>query len=154
MVGPSPTDRGKRGLLTEGGGGPLGALLAPANAHDSTLIRGIIEAVVADHPAEVDEHLCPGKGFDTPAAEQAVAAAGYAPHIRRIGEEARPCDRAKGHKPRRWVVGRAIGWLNRCRAILVRYDKTGENDLGLTPLACALLGWRKLCQLHNAPVLG
>lgn len=140
-------------MLTEGEGGPLSVLIAPANAHDSTLIEGIIEAVVVDRPP-VAEHLCLDKGFDTPAAEAAVVAAGYDPHIRRIGEEAKPCDRAKGHKPRRWVVERTIAWLNKCRALLVRYDKKDENYLGLTQLACALLWWRKLCKLCNEPVLG
>jgi putative transposase len=83
--------------------------VAPANQHDSTLIQGIIESVVVDRPADAEEHLCLDKGFDTPAAEQAVVGAGYHPHVRRIGEEAKPCDRARGHKPRRWVVERTIG---------------------------------------------
>lgn len=139
-------------MLTEGEGGPLAILVAPANAHDSTLIGGIIEAVVVERPP-VEEHLCLDKGFDTEAAEEAVVAAGYDPHIRRIGEEHKPCDRAKGHKPRRWVVERAIAWLNRCRALLVRYDKKAENYLGLTQLACALLWWRRLCKLSSEPVL-
>ena len=64
-------------------------------------------------PDEVPRHLCLDKGFDTPAAEAVVIEAGYEPHIRRIGEEAKPCEPAKGHKPRRWVVGRIISWLNR-----------------------------------------
>jgi len=140
-------------VLTEGAGGPLGVTVAAANVHDSRLIGDIIESVVVERPP-AEQHLCLDKGFDTPAAEQAVRAAGYEPHIRRIGEEARPCDRAKGHKPRRWVVERTIGWLNRCRAVLVRYDKKAENYLGLTQLACALLWWRKLCHLCREPVLG
>jgi putative transposase len=140
-------------VLTEGEGGPLSVLIAPANAHDSTLIEGVIEAVVVDRPP-VAEHLCLDKGFDTPAAEAAVVGAGYDPHIRRVGEEHKPCDRAKGHRPRRWVVERTIAWLNRCRALLVRYDKKDENYLGLTQLACALLWWRKLCKLCGEPVLG
>jgi putative transposase len=140
-------------VLTEEGGGPLGLIVAPANAHDSTLIEGIIESIVVERP-ETEQHLCLDKGFDTEAAEEAVVTAGYEPHIRRIGEEAQPCDASKGHKPRRWVVERTIGWLNRCRALLVRYDKKAENYLGLTQLACALLWWRRLCHLCNEDVLG
>lgn len=143
-------------MLTDGDGGPLGVMIAPANDHDSTLIGGIIESVVVDRPDpdEVPQHLCLDKGFDTPAAEAAVVGAGYEPHIRRIGEEAEPCDRAKGHKPRRWVVERTISWLNRCRALLVRYDKKGENYMALIQLACALLWWRRLCKLCDEPVSG
>jgi putative transposase len=144
-------------VLTDAGGGPLSVLVAPANQHDSTLIEGVIEAVVVDRPAptaDAPQHLCLDKGFDTPAAEEAVVGGGYDPHIRRIGEEARPCDAASGHKPRRWVVERTIAWLNKCRALLVRYDKKDENYLGLTQLACALLWWRRLCKLCHEPVLG
>lgn len=140
--------------MTEADGGPFAATVAPANDHDSTLIRGIIEAVVVERPNDEEENLCLDKGFDTPTAEAEVRAGGYEPHIRPIGEEAKPCDPATGHKPRRWVVERTIGWLNKCRAILVRYDKKAENYLGLTQLACALLWWRRLCKLCNTPVLG
>lgn len=161
FVGPNPTDRGKpgtqRGVWTEEQGGPLAVIVAPANAHDSTLIGGMIEAIVVDRPEPTEEapqHLCLDKGFDTPAAERAVRDAGYRPHIRRIGEEAKPCDRSRGHKPRRWVVERTIAWLNRCRALLTRFDKTAENYLGLTQLACALLWWRRLCHLCDEPGSG
>lgn len=143
-------------MLTDGDGGPLGVMIAPANTPDCKLIEGIVESVVVDRPPaeDGDQHLCLDKGFDTKDAEAVVVKAGYEPHIRRIGEEAKPCDRANGHKPRRWVVERTIGWLNRCRALLVRYDKKGENYLGLTQLACALLWWRRLCKLCNEPVSG
>lgn len=143
-------------MLTEEGGGPLGLIVAPANAHDSTLIAGMIESIVVERPdpGEVEQHLCLDKAFDTEAAEGTVVEAGYEPHIRRIGEEAKPCDASKGHKPRRWVVERTIGWLNRCRALLVRYDQKAENYLGLTQLACALLWWRRLCHLCHEDVLG
>ena len=67
--------------------------------------------------------------------------AGYVPHIRRIGEEKKACDRSKGHKPRRWVVERTFAWLSKCRGILVRYDKKDGNYLGLiqTGLRAALV---------------
>ena len=143
-------------MLTEADGGPLAVVVTGANVHDSMLLQDALEAVVVEppNPLEHGQHLCLDKGFDTPAAEQAVRDAGYDPHIRRIGEEARPCDRAKGHKPRRWVVERTIAWLNKCRALLVRYDKKAENYLGLTQLACALLWWRRLCKLWDQPVSG
>lgn len=143
-------------MLTDGDGGPLGAMVAPANTHDSKLIEGIIESVVVERPdpGEVEQHLCLDKAFDTPTAEAEVREARYVPHIRRIGEEAKACDRANGHRPRRWVVERTVGWLNRCRALLVRYDKKAENYLGLTQLACALLWWRRLRRLCDATGAG
>ena len=44
---------------------------------------------------------------------------------------------------RRWVVERTLGWLSKCRAILVRYDKRPANYLGLLQLACALIWYRR-----------
>jgi transposase len=34
-----------------------------------------------------------------------------------------------------WVVERTLGWLSKCRAILVRYDKKAANYLGLIKVA-------------------
>ncbi len=86
------------------GGGPLAAIVAPANAHDSTLI----EAATVDRPP-VEEHLCLAKAFGTPAAGAAVAGTAYQSHIRRIGDATKPCDPATGHKSRRWVVSGPSG---------------------------------------------
>jgi transposase len=64
--------------------------------------------------------------------------------VRRIGEEKKPCDGSKGHKPRRWVVERTPAWLSKGRGPLVRYDKHRENYLGLIQLARGLLWYRRL----------
>ena len=55
----------------------------------------------------------------------------------------------KTHPARRWVVERTLGWLSKCRAILVRYDKKPSNYLGLLQLACALIWYRHQWSLAN-----
>lgn len=149
-IGPNPTDRAKNGtkrsILTEGGGGPLAAIVAPANAHDTTLLEQTIEAIVVERPqptAEQLQHLCLDKAYDNPTGEAAVSKHGYVGHIRRIGEE-RGSRWTKKHKPRRWVVERTLAWLSKCRGILVRYEKKSENYLALVQFACALLWYRRL----------
>ena len=143
-------------MLTDGDGGPLAVVVAPANTPDAQLLQATIEAVVVERPTpeEVEQHLCLDKGYDNPTGEQAARSGGHTPHIRRIGEEqtVRPCH--PDAKPRRWVVERTIAWLNRCRGILVRYNKHAENYLGLIQFACALLWYRKLRRLYGQPVLG
>jgi putative transposase len=143
-------------VLTEADGGPLAVVVAPANRPDAQLLAATIEAVVAERPpaGEVEQHLCLDKGYDNPAGREAAASGGHTPHIRRIGEEKRPTPRHPGAKPRRWVVERTIGWLNKCRAILVRYNKRAENYLGLIQLACSLLWYRRFRRLCKEPVLG
>lgn len=73
---------------------------------------------------------------------------GYEPHVRRIGEEKLdPATGTKRHPARRWVVERTTGWLNRCRGILVRYEKKAANHLAAVQPACALLWYRRLHRL-------
>ena len=71
--------------------------------------------------------------------ERFVKERNYIPHIRRIGEEKLDDAGVKRYPARRWVVERTLGWLSKCRAILVRYDKKASNYLGLIKVACILL---------------
>ncbi|MGH2953996.1 MAG: IS5 family transposase [Solirubrobacterales bacterium] len=148
--GPNPTDRAKSGtkksLIVERTGGPLGAVIDGANVHDTKLLEATIEAIVIERPDpdELTQHLCLDKAYDNPTGEGACEAGAYAPHIRRIGEERLDEAGLKRHPARRWVVERTIAWLQKCRALLIRYDKKAENYLGLIQLACALLWSRRL----------
>lgn len=151
--GPNPTDRAKMGtkksVLVDQHGGPLAVAIAGANTHDTKLLAATIDAVVIDRPdpTQVIQNLCLDKGYDNPTGEAACAAGGYVPHIRRIGEEKLDGWGQKTHPARRWVVERTIAWLQRCRALLIRYDKKSQNYLGLIQLACALLWYRRLDRL-------
>ena len=99
-------------------------------------------------PGQLTQHLCLDKAYDNPTGEAACAAAGFIPHIRRIGEEKLDTWGCKTHPARRWVVERTLAWLSKCRAILVRYDKKPQNYKGLIQLACALLWGRRLHALN------
>jgi putative transposase len=154
LVGRNPTDRGKAGvkrsILVEADGGPLAAVVAAANVHDTKLLAATLEAVVVPRPqpaADAPQRLCLDKAYDNPTGRAAVAAYEYVPHIRRIGEEKRDAAGAKRYPARRWVVARTLGWLSKCRALLVRYDKKAGNFLGLIQLACALLWYRRHVRL-------
>jgi putative transposase len=104
---------------------------------------------------KVVQNLCLDKGYDNPTGEAACAHGGYVPHIRRIGEEKLDTWGEKTHPARRWVVERTIAWFQKCRALLIRYDKKPTNYLGLIQLACALLWYRRRHKLQQAQrVLG
>lgn len=155
-MGRNPTDRGKRGvkrsLLVEADGGPLAAVVAAANVHDTKLLAATLDAVVVARPEptpEAPQHLCLDKAYDNPTGHAAVAEHHYVPHIRRIGEEKLDPTGVKRYPARRWVVERTLGWLSKCRALLVRYDKKASNFLGLIQLACALLWFRRLTRLSG-----
>ena len=138
QVDKNPTDRGKNGvkrsLVVEADGGPLSVVIASANVHDAKLLKRTLQAIVVPRPKPTShekQHLCLDKAYDNPTGRTAAKYRGYTPHIRRIGEE-KLDDRGRKRNPaRRWVVERTLGWLSKCRAILVRYDKNPSNDLGL-----------------------
>jgi putative transposase len=136
-------------VLTEAEGGPVAAVVTGANVHDSLLLQDALEQVVVEppDPREYEQHLCLDKAFDGAPSEATAEVFGYEPHIRRIGEEKKGRRGRKTKKARRWVVERTIAWLNRCRGILIRYEKKAENYLAVVQLACALLWYRRLHRL-------
>ena len=142
----------KRSLLVEAGGGPLAAVIAGANVHDTKLLAATLDAIVVERPEPTEDspqHLCLDKGYDNPTGEEAVEDHHYEPHIRRIGEEKLDDKKRKRHPARRWVVERTLAWLSKCRAILVRYAKLPCVYLGLIKLACILLWYRRLHKLKG-----
>jgi putative transposase len=48
------------------------------------------------------------------------------------------------------MVERTLGWLSKCRALLVRYDKHDQNFLGLIELFSGLLWYRRWHRLKKA----
>jgi putative transposase len=65
------------------------------------------------------------------------------PHIRTRGEELAAKVRDPSWRARRWVVEAAHSWLNRNRAILIRWSKKDENHLALLQLASGLIAFKK-----------
>lgn len=128
-------------------------MIAGANVNDMQLLAATLDAIVVTRPKPSEpspQHLCLDKGYDNQTGEQAALAAGYLPHIRRIGEEKRDENREKRHPARRWVVERTFGWLNRCRGILIRWEKKASNYLAVVKLACGLLWFRRLDKLTSS----
>jgi putative transposase len=133
-------------VIVEAAGGPLGVVIAGANVHDTKLLKDTIESIVVERPEPTrksPQHLCLDKGYDNPTGHQTVADENYLPHIRRIGEDKLDEKKRKRRPARRWVVERTIGWMSKCRAILVRYAKKSSNYLGIIQLACGLIWYRR-----------
>ena len=136
----------KRSILVEADGGPLSVVIAGANVRDDELLAATLDAVVVERPKPTEEspqHLCLDKGYDNRPARKMVEERSYVAHVRRIGEEKLDDAREKRYPARRWVVERTLGWISKCRAILVRYEKKAANYLGLIKVACILLWYRR-----------
>ncbi len=137
----------KRSILVEADGGVLSVVIAGANVRDDKLLAATLDAVVVERPKPTEkkapQHLCLDKGYDNKGSREVVRERDYVAHIRRIGEEKLDEAREKRYPARRWVVERTLGWLSKCRAILVRYEKKAANYLGLVKVACILLWYRR-----------
>jgi putative transposase len=87
--------------------------------------------------------MCLDKGDDYDEVRDRLAEFGCTAHIRARGEEAQAIKHEAGDKARRWVVERTQSWMNRCRRLLVRWDKTVRNDLACLHRACASITSRR-----------
>jgi transposase len=136
--------------LTDGEGVPLGIVVAGANVNDYKLREETLEG----SPVRRPDPRVP----DVPetAAEQALSLDadyfreeifelwGYTVHIRPVDSgtgAAELTPEEAGLRARRWVVERALSWLRRFRALLIRWCKKGRNYLALLHFACGLIAF-------------
>lgn len=109
-AGKSPVDRGKQGtkrsLLTDGTGIPLGCVVAPANRHDSPLLRPTLDRLERfgfDLPEQITVHL--DAGYDSAKTRDLLDELGCRDVISQKGF---PLQAGA-----RWVVERTNSWHNR-----------------------------------------
>lgn len=151
-TGKNPTDRGKlgskRSVQTDATGIPVGLAVGGANVHDSKLLQETIEDClerVTKSDSDEEEHLCLDKAYDSVAIRELIETVyGYIAHVRSRGEEQRELDRKAGERARRWVVERTHSWLNRFRAILIRWDKKAQNHVAGLHLAFAYFIYNRI----------
>ena len=117
----------KRSLLVDGRGIPLSLVVSGAQRHDVKLLEPTLAARLVRRPRAVVQHLCADKGYTGKPAELVMRRRHYIPHVRRRGEETRSVKPGRRHPARRWVVERAISWLNRFCKLLVRFEKLVES---------------------------
>jgi putative transposase len=138
--------------LTDGRGIPLAVVIAGANQVDFKLVEQTLEALVVKRPevapstdaeTTVKFGLCLDKGYDDAEVYELLAEQGYEAHIRPWDEDALLLQKDPEKKPRRWVVERTHSWMNRFRALLIRWQKGEDSFLGLVQLACAIITFKQ-----------
>jgi len=125
---------------------PVGLAHDGANRHDSKLLESTLDSVPIERPKPTKRRpqgLCLDRGYDYDSAREAVTARGFSPHVRTRGEEIKLKVHTPGWRARRWVVEACHSWLNRNRALLVRWSKKDENHLALLMLASGLIAYKK-----------
>jgi putative transposase len=132
--------------LCEGAGVPVGLAHDGAHRHDQRLLAPTLESIPIQRPEPTPERpqgLCLDRGYDSPPISELAIEHGFMPHIRTRGEEIRLKAHTPGWRARRWVVEACHSWMNRNRALLIRWSKKGDNHLALLHLAAGLIAFKK-----------
>ena len=110
VAGRSPVDRGKLGLkrstAVDGNGIPLGAVAAPANRPDSSLLEPTLDGLDAFDLGSLATTVHLDRGYDSGLTRRWLADRGLRAEIARKGA---PAPLTAG---RRWVVERTNAWTN------------------------------------------
>ena len=117
-----------------------------ANRNDHLLLKGTLDSIPIERPQPSKtspQGICLDRAYDNVGSREIVGAYGLTPHIRSRGDEIKLKARRPGWKARRWVVEATHSWLNRNRAILIRWSKKEENHLALLQLASGLIAFKK-----------
>ena len=150
-TGPNPVDRGKPGskyhLVVDRNGIPLAVRLSAANAHDSTQLIPLVDAIPPivgprgrpGRPRKRPAKVHADKAYDSSTLRRALRARRIAPRIARRGIDS--SERLGRH---RWVIERSHPCLLGCRRLGLRSERRPDLLRGLHHLACALLCLRFL----------
>jgi putative transposase len=131
---------------------PIGLAVAGANVNDFKLLRETIESIPVERPRPTrhrPQGVCLDKGYDYDEVRELLAEFGFTAHLRSRGEEAQLLKRSARFKARRWVVERTHSWMNRFRAILIRWAKKPENYVGMLHFTLAIITLRCADQLSG-----
>jgi transposase len=146
QTGANPTDRGKPGskyhLIVDRNGIPSAVYLSAANAHDSTLLVPLVDAIPSiigprgkpGRPRKRPAKLHADKAYDSSDLRCGLRARSITPRIARRG-----VDSSERLGRYRWVVERTFFWLLGCRRLGVRYERRADLLQGFLHLACALI---------------
>jgi hypothetical protein len=109
------------------------------NVPDFKLLEATLDAIVVERHSPTDEapqHLCLDIGYDNEPSWYVLLERGYIAQIRSIGEENDEAGQRR-YPTRRWVMERTLGWLSKCRAILVRHEKNAAITSSIGPTSKA-----------------
>ncbi len=132
--------------MVETAGIPIGLATDGANRNDCKLAEPTIASIPVERPEPTDEEpqgVCLDKAYDHEFIRELLGDLDFTPHIRSRGEEARELREDKGERARRWVVERVHSWINRYRALLIRWSKKTINHDALLGFCFALITWQQ-----------
>ncbi len=148
IVGPNPTDRGRKGtkhnLAVDARGVPIAIALSPANVHDSRMMIPVLDAIPPiegprGRPRNKPVKVHADKGYDYQRCRRALRERRIIDRIARRGIESKT--RLGKH---RWVVERAFAWLKAFRRLQIRYERIERVHKAFLVIGCIMICWRAL----------
>jgi transposase len=129
----------------------LSLLLGPANRPDQELLSSVLDDIpMVATPAGGrrcrPERVHADKGYDYRHCRSYLTRRGIMVRIARKGVE--PSDRLGRH---RWKAERTIAWLDGCRRLRVRYERSSERFFAFGLLACCRLAFNRYTDRTTTP---
>jgi len=145
--GKSPVDRRKLGskisVVSESKGIPIGLALGAGNQHDSTLFIETMRSIPIFLKQPIYKEMNLDSAYDSELVRTALFNFYYVPKIS-------PNQRRKKVRPpnpigySRWFIEPVHAWMNKFRAIFVRYSKSAKNYLAYAQFAAAIITFNKI----------
>lgn len=108
-------------------GAPLAIVVTGANTHDKTVALETLDGIAVPRPEKIVyrlHHLCLDRDYDYDDVIEGVLERDYHLHLPPPkDEEPVEIPAEKKHPARRWVVERTHSWHNRCRRLLVHWER-------------------------------
>ena len=145
--GKSPVDRGKLGsklsVLSDSKGIIIGLAVGSGNQHDSTLFLDTLKSIpkIVKQPFKKEMHL--DSAYDSQEIRTILFNFYYVPKISlNQRNRKKPLSNPLGYS--RWFIEPVHSWMNRFRAVFVRYSKYSRNYLALAQFAAAIITFNKI----------
>jgi transposase len=121
-------------VVADGHGLPIGLYVDSARPHEIQLADATLATVRVPQPRgrprTRPKELVADKAYDSHAFRRRLRRRGIKPTIptfeRRQPKRGRPVKAGAGYR-QRWKVERCFGWMDNCRRLVVRYERTVEH---------------------------
>jgi transposase len=137
-VGKTKVGKGSKVMVVADGQGlPIGLYVESARPHESQLVEATLATVRVPQrrgrPRTRPRELVADRAYDSQAIRQRLRRRGIKPTIptferrqRRNPQRGRPIKTGASYR-QRWKVERCFGWMDNCRRLVVRYERTVEH---------------------------
>jgi transposase len=136
-------------IICDSTGIPIEIGLTPGQEHESTVLESLVDKATSgklDEPEIQVKRLAGDKAYRSNQIDEYLLKKKIEPVIpNKVNSASSRPDCDKEQYKKRNIIERLIGWLKENRRILVRYEKTSKNFLGMIRMAIIVRLFKKVC---------